>query len=48
MSAAAERGATVHGGVPMLVFQAALAFHLWTGRAAPVEAMMAAVLDPSG
>lgn len=45
LAAAAERGATVQGGVPMLVHQAARAFRLWTGRQAPVEAMTASVAD---
>ncbi len=48
LAAAAERGATVRGGVPMLVHQAARAFRLWTGREAPVEAMTAAVADQFG
>lgn len=45
LAAAADRGATVQGGVPMLVHQAALAFRRWTGRAAPLDAMTAAVAD---
>ncbi|MDH4280024.1 MAG: shikimate dehydrogenase, partial [Acidimicrobiia bacterium] len=48
LTAAAERGATVQGGVPMLVHQAALAFRLWTGRPAPVDAMTAAVAAEIG
>ncbi len=39
LRAAAERGCRVLGGLPMLVMQGALAFHLWTGREAPVEVM---------
>ncbi|MGY6502307.1 MAG: shikimate dehydrogenase [Acidimicrobiales bacterium] len=40
---AAERGgATVTGGLGMLVHQAAIAFRLWTGVEAPVEVMRAA------
>lgn len=46
--AAAKRGATVQGGVPMLVHQAALAFRRWTDREPPIEAMMAAVADRLG
>jgi shikimate dehydrogenase len=42
---ARERGAEAHGGVSMLVFQAARAFELWTGRDAPVDAMLAAAAD---
>jgi len=40
---ARARGATGMNGVPMLVHQAAVAFELWTGVAAPVRAMMASV-----
>ena len=43
MSAASQVGAETDGGVPMLIGQAALAFELWTGAAAPIEAMTAAV-----
>jgi shikimate dehydrogenase len=43
MVAAANRGALVIGGQGMLVHQAARAFRAWTGHAAPVEAMLAAV-----
>jgi shikimate dehydrogenase len=39
---ARRRGARAHNGVSMLVFQAAEAFELWTGRDAPVEAMLRA------
>lgn len=39
MVAAAARGAAVCGGVGMLLHQAARAFELWTGVAAPVAAM---------
>ncbi len=37
-----ERGIEAHGGLSMLIFQAARAFTLWTGGEAPVEAMEAA------
>jgi shikimate dehydrogenase len=37
-------GATVFGGIGHLVEQAALAFELWTGTPAPLEAMSAAAL----
>jgi shikimate dehydrogenase len=40
---ARNRGATGVNGVPMLVHQAAVAFELWTGVAAPVAAMTATV-----
>ena len=42
MSALRARGIEAHGGLSMLVFQAALAFTLWTGVEAPVAAMHAA------
>ena len=34
-----KAGAKVVGGIPMLVYQGAAAFELWTGRKAPVEVM---------
>jgi shikimate dehydrogenase len=43
VAAARERGAVAVNGVPMLVHQAAVAFELWTGVAAPVAAMTEAV-----
>jgi shikimate dehydrogenase len=36
---AEARGARVHGGLGMLLHQAALAFEKWMGRAAPVDVM---------
>jgi shikimate dehydrogenase len=39
LTQAQARGATVIGGVEMLVRQAAAAFELWTGRSAPVDVM---------
>jgi shikimate dehydrogenase len=36
---ARERGATARGGARMLLRQAAASFELWTGRAAPMDAM---------
>jgi len=39
MSALRRQGVEVHGGLSMLVFQAASAFALWTGKVAPVAAM---------
>jgi shikimate dehydrogenase len=44
ISAAARRGAVAVTGIGMLVHQAAIAFRLWTGEEAPLEAMSAAVL----
>lgn len=42
LAAATEIGAETDGGVAMLIGQAALAFELWTGVAAPIEAMTVA------
>jgi shikimate dehydrogenase len=39
---AAARGARTLGGLGMLAHQAAVAFEIWTGRPAPLEAMVAA------
>jgi len=41
--AAREAGATVVSGLEALLAQGAASFELWTGRAAPVEAMRAAL-----
>jgi shikimate dehydrogenase len=47
-AAAARRvGATVIGGLDVLVAQGAAAFELWTGVPAPVEVMRAAVRSPA-
>ncbi len=43
LSAAGQIGAQTDGGLSMLIGQAALAFELWTGSPAPIEAMTAAV-----
>lgn len=48
MHAARQRGARVAGGLGMLVHQGALAFHLWTGRPAPVGIMRAAAVRALG
>lgn len=42
MAAARQRGARVLGGLPMLIYQGAESFRLWTGREAPVEVMFEA------
>lgn len=42
---AAARGLRATDGLPMLIEQGARAFALWTGQAAPVEAMTAAVRE---
>ena len=39
---AEHAGAQVLGGLPMLVYQGAAAFEIWTGREAPVRVMFAA------
>ena len=43
LRAARARGCRVSNGLPMLLYQGVLAFELWTGRAAPVELMRAAL-----
>lgn len=43
LGAAEARGATTIGGLGMLIHQAAVAFEWWTGRAAPIAVMTAAV-----
>jgi shikimate dehydrogenase len=45
---AAARGAACVEGVGMLVHQGAIAFERWTGTAAPVEVMRAAVISRIG
>jgi len=45
LAAAASRGARTLNGLPMLVYQGAAAWELWTGRAAPVELMRRAALE---
>jgi shikimate dehydrogenase len=42
LAQARKRGATVIGGLEMLVRQAAAAFELWTGRSAPLDVMRSA------
>ena len=37
---AQEAGANTLGGLPMLVYQGAASFKLWTGRKAPVDIML--------
>ena len=39
---AARAGARVLGGLPMLVYQGATSFELWTGKEAPVKVMFEA------
>ena len=42
LAAARRAGARTLGGLPMLVYQGAVAFRLWTGREAPIAVMMRA------
>ncbi len=42
MSAARNRGARVLGGLPMLIYQGAASFQMWTGREAPIDIMFEA------
>ena len=42
LQAAANAGARTLGGLPMLIYQGAEAFRLWTGQEAPVEVMFQA------
>ncbi len=42
MAAAERRGARVLGGLPMLIYQGAESFRLWTGAEPPLEVMFAA------
>ena len=39
---ARSRGARTLGGLPMLIYQGAASFKIWTGRDAPVDVMFAA------
>lgn len=42
LAEAARRGARTQNGLPMLVYQAAIAFERWTGREPPLDVMFAA------
>jgi shikimate dehydrogenase len=42
LASARKAGATVLGGLSMLVYQGAVAFELWTNRAAPFDIMFEA------
>jgi len=44
MAAAKKRGAQVLGGLPMLVYQGAASFEMWTGQAAPLDVMRKSAL----
>lgn len=45
MRTAKERGAKVLGGLPMLIYQGAASFTLWTGRDAPIDVMFEAARE---
>jgi shikimate dehydrogenase len=45
MTEAVARGARALGGLPMLIYQGAVSFHLWTGREAPVDVMFEAARE---
>lgn len=45
LKAAAAAGARTLGGLPMLVYQGAASFKLWTGQEAPVEVMFEAARE---
>ena len=44
MEALRDLEVEAHGGLSMLIFQAARAFKLWTGKEAPVDAMRKAAV----
>ena len=48
LKAAAEKGVRTCNGLEMLVRQAAVSFEIWTGRAAPLEAMRKSALEQLG
>ena len=43
LKAAKSKGAKVSNGLGMLLYQGAIAFQIWTGKAAPIEIMRAAL-----
>ena len=48
LAAALMAGARPLGGLPMLVYQGAIAFELWTGRTPPIDLMFAAAREALG
>jgi shikimate dehydrogenase len=48
MAAARKRGARVLGGLPMLVYQGAASFELWTEQGAPLDIMFEAARKAAG
>lgn len=45
LHAAKDKGARIHNGMGMLLYQAAIAYEHWTGNKAPVATMRAALLE---
>ena len=45
---ARKAGARTLGGLPMLIYQGATAFELWTGREAPLDVMFSAAEEALG
>ncbi len=48
LALARDAGATAIGGLPMLVYQGAAAWSLWTGKEAPIDVMFAAARKALG
>ena len=48
LASARNAGASILGGLPMLVYQGAASLQLWTGFAVPVETMFKAALNAIG
>lgn len=48
MAAARQAGASVRGGLPMLVYQGAASFELWTEESAPLDIMFEAARSAAG
>lgn len=48
LAEAERRGAVIHGGLGMFIYQGAYAFEYWTGLPAPVAAMRETVLEAFG
>jgi shikimate dehydrogenase len=48
IAAARQSGASFLGGLPMLVYQGAASFELWTDREAPLDIMFEAAREAAG